>query len=1123
MPRAASDLRACRIARYNTEGIQSGRKRGCRARSRRRRRVFRAWGVTLRTASNMTIDSDDIPTADKPSEAARSDDASASKRRSPSATQTPPPTPDKQPSANIPGDRTAGLVKEIKGTLAELAARELAAQRRERELERQYQRMHELAYRSVRQELEKVRNRLEARSKALDAQAVELATRSAQLDQLEEALAAREQDQEGKRGKLEQAIKGLRRREQAEQAQREEARRTLLQRVKVIRKREADLAYRIRAARDQIAGERDELTQQAESIRAQLAELEARRQALDAVGDEHAQNAAEAQARAAQLERQQAESEQARKGLERAKQDVEQQRRKLDQIRSALDRQARELREQQHQLVREQEEIDARRQTLQQERADLQERTQRLDNRERQQHKQATTLDATAADLRELERDLNALQESIDPLRRQALEAEEEARRQRAEAEEQARRQRAEAEEEARRQRDEAAAIREQLEARDAESRQTALRLEVERQELEREQALLTRTRDELAQSREQAEQESERVRAKIRERVRQLKLAEQSLLAAPARWWLRSGILATLVAAPTFVGWLAWDTPRYRSSATLLIDSQRGPATAVAAEHVARILSPGRMESTLRDPELAESWAVALADRRISVTPAKDRPALELAVTAPDSAVARHLARAAAEGYRDQVNSAPAEPRPASFVADLIERRASVEGELADWHAHRQASADALKDLADQPQRHNCQAEVQQLQADYVQVTQALEAKRRERESLHAQDTPRGNVAADAYERALAADAVYQEDLKELEAEARKYRTELAFALVLLVDPLAELRKAARSLATTLTEQKELKPPPTVLAVLEACGTQAETFHEESAEFTQAWERRRQALERWEMEDGVVGLVRQQEAAADVARRFLERARALVGQLGTHVEGLAGEGSSGTREIVVAAVLRADLGRLSQRLATLTEATAATDVTVNFRLDAHDRQLRGIRTRLQDRREAICRQMDEQADRQARSRHTERLAELANTVGELEQQREDLLLGLAGKLEELRSLDEQLLERQGVETDVRQADAAIERLATQLTRLDATLEQARRGGPRPDRIQQDIPIHEEQTAGVQRYRNAGLAAAGVFATAWLISLLMILKNPLRPRETPFDTELIQTPPTEAP
>ena len=1060
----------------------------------------------------MTIDSDDIPTADKPSEAARTDDASASKRRSPSATQTPAPTPDKQPSANIPADRTAGLVKEIKGTLAELAARELAAQRRERELERQYQRMHELAYRSVRQELEKVRRRLEARSKALDAQAVELATRSAQLDQLEEALAAREQDQEGKRRKLEQSIKGLRRREQAEQAQREESRRTLLQRVKVIRKREADLAYRIRAARDQIAGERAELTQQAESIRAQLAELEARRQALDAVGDEHAQDAAEAQARAAQLERRQAEIEQAREGLARAKQDVEQQRRKLDKKRSALDQQARELREQQHQLVREQEEIDARRQTLQQERADLQERTQRLDNRERQQHKQATTLDATAADLRELERDLNALQESIDPLRRQALEAEEEARRQRAEAEE-----------EARRQRDEAAAIREQLEARDAESRQTALRLEVERQELEREQALLTRTRDELAQSRERAEQESERVRAKIRERVRQLKLAEQSLLAAPARWWLRSSVLAVLTAIPTFVGWLAWDTPRYRSSATLLLDSQRGPATAVAAEHVARILSPGRMESTLRDPELAESWTVALADRRISVTPAEDRPALELAVTAPDSAVARHLAQAAAEGYRDQVNSAPAEPRPASFVADLIERRASVEGELADWHAHRQTSADALKDLADQPQRHNCQAEVQQLQADYVRVTQSLEAERQERESLHAQDAPRGNVTADVYEHALAADAVYQEDLKELEAEARKYRTELAIAMVLLVDPLAELRKAAQSLATTLTEQKELKPPPTVVAVLETCGTQAETFDEESAEFAQAWERRRQALERWEMEDGVVGLVRQQEAVADAARQFLERARALVSGLGTHVEGLAGEGSSGTREIVVAAVLRADLGRLSQRLATLTEATAATDVTVNFRLDAHDRQLRGIRTRLQDRREAICRQVDEQADRQARSRHAERLAELANTVGELEQQREDLLLGLAGKLEELRSLDEQLLERQGVEADVRQADAAIERLATQLTRLDATLEQARRGGPRPDRIQQDLPIHEEQTAGVHRYRNAGLAAAGVFATAWLISLFMILKNPLRPRETPFDTELIQTPPTEAP
>ena len=162
------------------------------------------------------------------------------------------------------------------------------------------------------------------------------------------------------------------------------------------------------------------------------------------------------------------------------------------------------------------------------------------------------------------------------------------------------RRQRDETEQEAQRQREEAAALREQLEARDAESRQTALRVEVERQELEREQSLLAITRDELAQAHEQAERESERVRAAIRERVSQLRQAEQSLLAAPARWWLRSSVLAVLAAIPTFIGWLAWDTPRYRSSATLLIDSQHGPATAVAS-------------STLGDPQVENCIAQAV------------------------------------------------------------------------------------------------------------------------------------------------------------------------------------------------------------------------------------------------------------------------------------------------------------------------------------------------------------------------------------------------------------------------------------------------------------------------------------------------------------------------------
>jgi chromosome segregation ATPase len=720
-------------------------------------------------------------------------------------------------------------------------------------------------------------------------------------------------------------------------------------------------------------------------------------------------------------------------------------------------------------------------------------------------------LDSTAAELRAFERDLNALQESIEPLRRQALEAKEEARRQRDETEE-----------EAQRQREEAAALREQLETRDAESRQTALRVEVERQELEREQSLLATTRDELAQAREQAEQESERVQAAIRERVSQLRQAEQSLLAAPARWWLRSSVLAVLAAIPTFIGWLAWDTPRYRSSATLLIDSQHGPATTVAAEHVARILSPGRIESVLRDPELTE-WSAALADRRISVTNSENQPAVELAVTAPDAAAARRLAQAAAEGYRHQVNSTPAEPRRASFAADLTERRASVAGELADWQARRQASADVLENLADQPRRNECQAEVERLQADYVQVTQTLEAERQRLQSLRALDVPPADVTPDAYQQALSADAVYQEDLKELEAEARKYRAELAVAMARLVDPLASLRKATHSLATTLAEQKELRPPTKVMAVLEACVTQVETFDEESAEFSPAWQRRRQALEQWETEDGVVGLVRQQEAAANAADSFLERGRALVRELDSHIESLSSEGSSGTREIVVTAALRADLEHLGAQIATLAEATAATNVTVNFRLDAHDRQLRGIRTRLQSRRDAICRQVDEQADHQSRTRHAEYLAELANTVTELEQQREDLLLGLAGKVEELRSLDEQLLEREGLETDVRQAESTIEQLTVQLSRLDDALEQARRGGPRPDRIRGPVAVRDEQVAGVHRFRNAGLAAAAIFATAWLISLLMILKNPLRPRESVLPGELIETPPPEAP
>ena len=331
-----------------------------------------------------------------------------------------------------------------------------------------------------------------------------------------------------------------------------------------------------------------------------------------------------------------------------------------------------------------------------------------------------------------------------------------------------------------------------------------------------------------------------------------------------------------------------------------------------------------------------------------------------------------------------------------------------------------------------------------------------------------------------------LAQDAIYQEDYKEYHAVALRYRTELAVSMVLLAEPLKLAQKALADSATLLAEQRDLNPPVDLTAALETAATEVDRLRGQFAAFAQRWRTWVEDVQKMDVaadavEPAVVELVGRQNEATGAAQELAAQAMRFVTDNGTRVDALAAEGEGSTREVVVAAVLRGDHATVKAELEVFHAAAAKTALSGNVELDTHDRQLRGLRTRLAQRRDLVKGQLQLGADRAAHDRHAAQLDEARQEVRQLEQRREELVTELLATLQGAQELDAAVRAHKDLAGRLERWGAEITQLEARITGLDQKLIAARRRGPHPDRIE----VSEPAVAPLPQKRMRDAALAG--------------------------------------
>jgi DNA repair exonuclease SbcCD ATPase subunit len=309
---------------------------------------------------------------------------------------------------------------------------------------------------------------------------------------------------------------------------------------------------------------------------------------------------------------------------------------------------------------------------------------------------------------------------------------------------------------------------------------------------------------------------------------------------------------------------------------------------------------------------------------------------------------------------------------------------------------------------------------------------------------------------------------------------------------MMMTVDPLKDVRSAFQALHKTIGEQRDLQPPEGVAAVLEECSAKLGPLDQRLAQAAMEWDDRRKTVERLSPAENVPQLVQLQGEGASAVRDVLSDVKSAIDSIAARVNGIASGGEAGTREMVVASLLRGNLSGVSDKISVLAEAAAANDLATNFKLETFDRQLRGLRTRSADRRESVRREVEQSAQQTAQRDYEQQIRDLGEQVRELERHRDELTGAMGAKVSELRGLEEKMQEFRGLRAELTAREDAAARIQSRISELEAG---------KPD-IPADVlklgPIETVQVSGDGRVRRAVLSAAGAAGITLLGCLLMI-------------------------
>ena len=981
----------------------------------------------------------------------------------PATAQTAPVVADDPGGADLGVDR---IVQEIREGLAHISARELELRRREQDFNRRYRDLQARARHTAVEEHDETERRVAGRLAELNAQSVELAARRARLDDDGQELRVRQLELEAQRREL--ALQSERARQQAEavtarQAEQEAA---LRQRAEHVAQQEAALLERVRQAENEIARQQSEVAARSPELEGRAAKLAATERVLQKRDEELEQRDAELREQI-----QQAAAEGAREWAA-----LEARSATLDEQAARLAETERDQRQRAAQISQRETELRARMAACDQ---DITRRN--------------AELDARAAELAEAEK---ALPERVQATARQEAEQKERLRRMEADLT----RQRAE------------------VERRGPELDARAARLAKAEQ-------TLVRRRDDLKRRVSAAKKQVTRLKRKTPAPSTQGAEAAARSAVVAERWsptglrvWRRRTIAVAAVAGVVAAAiWLA--THPALCVATVELGFTDAPTSAPAedgsgtpdtagamsagalAEHRRRLLDSQLMAGSPDAAALGDAWSIACAAGRVNVSTAEDPSVLQLHVTDSNTVRAARLAAAAATMYAEQIRSRSGVAAPPG-LADLLARRDRLDEALRSGRMPEAGDASEQNVAGDIRQRDETLAAVNQMETELAETANSLNQQRAELAALVAADVPPGSVDPAEVEKTLAEDAIYQEDQKELQAVALQYRTELSVTMLLLVEPLNGVTKALDQLASSLSEQVAEDPPADVAPILAQCTADVSKLEAQATPFAEQWQTALQTVQSMNVRDDVVNLVKLQNSAADAARRIADDMIAGAMQLGQKVERLDTDGTGGTRAVVVAALLRSDHNAVDSAVKNFAAAAAKIALPGNFELDALDRKLRGLRTRVSSRREAVSQRLQLEADHAARQKHAIRVEESREQIRRLDQRREELATGMLANLRKLRTIDESARRHGALDFRVRQRDDEIAWLESRRAEVGREMDELLARWPASGAVEVRDAVIKPLTQA--RFRDAGLAAVAGFVGTLFISALLLAPNPWR-------------------
>ncbi|MFH1748745.1 MAG: hypothetical protein ABIG44_17050 [Planctomycetota bacterium] len=1044
-------------------------------------------------------------------------------------------------------ERIDPLVAEIHARLAEVAARERELKQREWKIQEYQKNIQAQSPAADPKKLSEAQARLRQRAEELKKRTRLVNDRLTQLADIEKGFERRHQEQQSAQAEIEHARKQLKQKaeslNQASQAERDKLRR----RIDAVRQQEQELNRRItlahaditqqrealekrRNALDRQTGElerhhaelksrQEKLKQEQESWQAKIAdfesrrsELESRRAKLESKQTEFESRRTELDAQATKLanERGNIETQQSlinehQQRLEAERQALlkdEQQRLKaereallkddkqrLEAEQQALAAQQREftknvqsLRQQHDKLKRQSEELDARRRIIQEQHAALEQRQSRLENYDEQLRGRANALEVETEQLANIETELNERRAAADKLFAEARETVSAAEKQAADA----------------------ASLREEAEARDAETRQMLLSLELEQEELDQQRLALEQAQQELDGQRAAREAEYKDIRARLAEHASQLLHADQAWLGGPQRWWLRAVGVAPLAGVLAAMLWLEWERVLYRATVELKLSGEVADPNAVLATHERHLRSTGLIERIVDDADSATTWRTTLATGAARVARDPERDVLEINVRLADAAAARRLLATICASYDQWVRQRHQVMDPAAELSIKLEQ---LLAELEILQTKRDEQQAMLAGLTEIVRRDEFRAAVDQARGDFEQAGLSRIEQQEQLNTLLSTPSPTGTVEPAEYQQALTDDEMYLEDISQSRVIAREYRSELAVAMLLVVDPVKDGRRLLDQFSDALSEQRDLQPPPTVAAVLEESTEEVAALARRMAAFADDWHVQLARLRQMNSAEDVVALIKQQAVAAETAGEIGRAARQLVDGLLARFNKMDDQTAGGTREVVVATVLRSELSGLTLVVDKLTEAVDQLDLSNNFQLDALDRQIRGMRRRLEHRESEVRRELQIKADEAARRDRDERIAMLQEALQAHERQRDDLITRYLAHIDELRRLDAEVARRLEIEVAVRDYDKKIAELRQDVAVIERQQSAERSALAATALVAGEVQV--QQIAGVHRERNAAYAAAAAFAATFLLCVFMLVKNPLR-RPSPW-------------